>query len=132
MPPLPLPLLMVAAALFSMSLVVGNTFWTTMEQQHVPNDVLGRVDSVSWMISLVIMPIAYVVTGPVAEEIGVRPTLLVAAAIGFASTLGVLISRSVRELRRLEDEPTQSSSPEVLGSGGELPDSIPVAPPSRP
>lgn len=131
-PPLPLPLLMVAAALFSMSLIVANTFWQTMEQQHVPNDVLGRVDSVSWMIALVIMPIAFVVTGPVAEEIGVRPTLLGAAAIGLASTLGVLLARSVRELRRLEDEPMPSPSREALGSEGELPDPMPVAPPSRP
>jgi hypothetical protein len=78
------------------------------------------------------MPIAYVVTGPVAEEIGVRPTLLGAAAIGLASTLGVLLSRSVRELRRLEDEPTPAPAREALGSGGELPDPMPVAPPSRP
>jgi len=127
-PPVPLPLLMVAAALFSMSLVVANTFWQTMEQQHVPNDVLGRVDSVSWMIALVIMPIAYVVTGPVADEIGVRPTLLGAAAIGFASTVGVLLSRSVRELRRLEDEPTPEPSREAFGSEGELPDPVPLAP----
>lgn len=127
-PPLPLPLLMVAAALFSMSIVVGNTFWETMEQQHVPNDVLGRVDSVSWMMAVVITPIAYVVTGPVADGIGVRPTLLGAAGIGLASTLGVLLSRSVRELRRLEDELTPSPSREALGSDGELPDPHPTAP----
>lgn len=127
-PPLPLPLLMVAAALFSMSIVVGNTFWQTMEQQHVPNNVLGRVDSVSWMIAVVITPIAYVVTGPVTEEIGVRPTLLCAAAIGLASTLGVLLSRSVRELSRLEDEPAPLPLREAFGSEGELPDSVPIAP----
>ena len=94
----------------------------------MPNDVLGRVDSVSWMIALVSMPIAFVVTGPVAEEIGVRPTLLAAAGIGFASTLGVLLSRSVRELRRLEDEPTPAPQQEAFGAEGELPDPVPLAP----
>jgi MFS family permease len=104
-PPLPLPLLMLGSALFTFSIVVGNTFWSTMEQQHVPNEVLGRVDSVSWMASLVFMPIGYVVTGPVAEAIGVRETLLAAAAIGVVSTVGALSARSVRELERLEERP---------------------------
>ena len=102
-PPLPLPVLMLGSALFTLSIVVANTFWSTMEQQHVPNEALGRVDSISWMISLVIMPIGYVVTGPVAEAIGTRETLVLAAAIGAASSLAALASRSVRELRRLED-----------------------------
>jgi MFS family permease len=104
-PPLPLPLLMLGSAGFTFSIVVGNTFWSTMEQQHVPNDVLGRVDSISWMASLVFMPISYAITGPVAEAIGVRETLIAAAVLGAASTVGVLTSRSVRELRRLPDAP---------------------------
>ena len=108
-PPLPLPVLMLGAAGFTFSIVVGNTFWSTMEQQHVPNEVLGRVDSISWMASLVIMPISYAITGPVSEAIGVRETLIAAAAIGAASTVGVLLSRSVRELRRLPDEGTAAS-----------------------
>jgi MFS family permease len=118
-PPLPLPLLMVGAALFSMSIVVGNTFWQTMEQQHVPNAVLGRVDSVSWMLALTIMPIAYAVTGPASEWLGVRGTLVAAAVIGFAATGGVLLSRSVRELRRLDEpEPTLAPSPASGSAGG--------------
>jgi MFS family permease len=127
-PPLPLALLMAGAALFSMSIVVGNTFWQTMEQQHVPNDVLGRVDSVSWMLALVIMPVAYVLTGPAAEWVGVRETLLVAAAIGLASTGGVLASRSVRELRRVDaGEPRPSPSP-AFDSVGESPVPAPQDP----
>jgi MFS family permease len=103
-PPLPLPLLMLGSALFTLSIVVSNTFWTTMEQQHVPNEVLGRVDSLSWMASLAIMPIGFAITGPVAEAIGVRETLLAAAAIGVVSSAGALVSRSVRELERVEEE----------------------------
>jgi MFS family permease len=103
-PPLPLPLLMVGSALFTFSIVVGNTFWSTMEQQHVPNEVIGRVDSLSWMASLAIMPIGYAVSGPVAEAIGLREALLVATAIGVVSTVGALTSRAVRELERIEEK----------------------------
>jgi MFS family permease len=112
-PPLPLPLLMLGAGLFTFSIVVGNTFWSTAEQQHVPNDVLGRVDSVSWMVSIAIMPLAYVVSGPVADAIGVRNALLAAAAIGLCSSAGALLSRSVRDLRRLEGEPLLSPGPDL-------------------
>ena len=126
-PPLPLPLLMVGALLFGGSLMLGNTFWSTMEQQHVPESVLGRVDSVAWTGSVLIMPLAYALTGPVADAIGVRETLFIAAAIGVASTAGVLLSRSVRDLRRLEDEPTPPPSP-ASGSERELPVPAPPAP----
>jgi MFS family permease len=128
-PPLPLPLLMLGAGLFTMSIVVGNTFWQTMEQQHVPNEALGRVDSVSWMIALVIMPIALVVTGPAAEWIGVRTTLLAAAAIGVAATAGVLASRSVRELRRLDGADATPWPSPASGSAGESPVPAPPVPP---
>ena len=124
-PPLPLPLLMLGAAALTFSIVVGNTFWTTAEQQHIPNEVLGRVDSVSWMVSIAIMPLAFAVAGPVADAIGVRNALYIAAAIGVASSAGALLSRGVRELQRLEDEPTPT--PEVFGAEGEvLP--VPVQP----
>jgi MFS family permease len=103
-PPLPLPLLMVGAALFTFSIVVGNTFWSTMEQQHVPNEVIGRVDSLSWMASLAIMPISYAISGPVADAIGVREALLGAVAIGIVSTMGALTSRAVRELERVDEK----------------------------
>ncbi len=75
-----------------------------MEQQHVPEAVLGRVDSVAWTGSILFMPAAYAIAGPVAGWIGVRETLLGAAAIGTACTVGALLSRSVRDLRRLEEE----------------------------
>jgi MFS family permease len=110
-PPLPLSLLMLGAFLFAMSIVVGNTFWSTMEQQHVPEQVLGRVDSVAWTGSILIMPVAYAVAGPLAEAIGVRQTLLGAAAIGVACNVGALLSRSVRELERVDDTALQAAAP---------------------
>ena len=115
-PPFPIPVLMLGAALFVGSIVVSNTLWQTMEQQHVPNEVLGRVDSVSWMIALVFMPVAYAVTGPAADWLGVRETLVAAAALALGTTCGVLLSRSVRELRRLDepDEPAEHPPEAVL------------------
>jgi predicted MFS family arabinose efflux permease len=123
-PPLPLPLLMLGALLLAMSIVLGNTFWSTMEQQHVPEEVLGRVDSVAWTGSILIAPVAFAVAGPLADRVGVRETLLCAAAIGIVCSVGALLSRSVRQLERLEGEasltspatsPDADSEPEAAG-----------------
>jgi hypothetical protein len=78
------------------------------------------------MVSIAIMPLAYVVAGPVADEIGVRNTLFVAAAIGLSSSAGALLSRSVRDLRRLEGEPTSRRGTD-LAPEGELPGPVPTA-----
>jgi MFS family permease len=123
-PPLPLPLLMLGASLLAMSIVVGNTFWSTMEQQHVPEEVLGRVDSVAWTGSILIMPVAYAVAGPLADWIGVHNTLLGAAAIGVACNVGALLSRSVRELQRLEDGAVTASA---VPAPGREPDPAPAS-----
>jgi MFS family permease len=126
-PPAPLPVLMLAAALLTGSIFISNTFWQTMEQQHVPNAVLGRVDSFAWMVALVFLPIAFAISGPIAEWLGVRETLLIAAGLQAMSTTCVLLARSVRELRRVEDvtpEPARASDSE-----DESPDpALPVQP----
>ncbi len=77
--------------------------------------MLGRVDSVAWTGSILIAPVAFAVAGPLADWIGVRETLLCAAAIGVVCNVGALLSRSVRELERLDDTasapPATSSDP---------------------
>lgn len=100
---LPLPLLMAGAGLVFLAIVMGNTFWQTMEQQHVPREALSRVDAMSWMVSLVIMPVGFVLAGPLSEAFGERATLLAAVALAAAALLTALASPSVRDLRRLED-----------------------------
>ena len=99
---LPLPVLMAGAGIVFLAIVIGNTFWQTMEQQHVPNEALSRVDAMSWLVSLVIMPVGFAAAGPLSEAFGVRATLLAAAALAAAALLAALASRSVRDLRRLE------------------------------
>ncbi len=68
-PPLPLAALMVGAALVFWAIVILNTYWATMEQQHVPPEALSRVDSLAWLASLVVMPAAMFVVGPVSSLI---------------------------------------------------------------
>ena len=103
--PLPLPALVAGAMLVVVALVLVNTYWATMEQQHVPAAYLSRVDSLGWMISLVAFPLGAVVAGPLAGAIGVGPTLVGAAALMAGGVAGALSVRDFRELRRLDDRP---------------------------
>lgn len=100
--PLPLALLLIGATLVVVAIVVKNTFWTTMEQQHVPEHAISRVDSLGWMISLIVYPAALAAAGPVSEAIGVSTTLIGVAILSVLAHLATLSVRDVRNLRRLE------------------------------
>jgi MFS family permease len=105
-PPVPVALLMAAAALALGSISLGNVLWDTMLQQHVPKDAISRVSALDWSVSLVFMPLGYTAAGPLAEAIGVDATLLLAAGLGAAANLAVLLVPSVRGLRRVEAPPS--------------------------
>lgn len=104
-PPLPIAALMLAAALAVACIAIGNALWDTMIQQHIPAESISRVSALDWMISLVFMPLGYVVAGPLAEAIGLDLTLALAAGIGAVANTSLLLVPSVRNLRRAEPEP---------------------------
>jgi hypothetical protein len=101
-PPLPLAVLLVGSTLLFWQISLANAFWVTMEQQHVPGDVLARVDSILWLGSLVVYPLGLAAAGPIASAIGTQTTLILAASLAAVAVAGALAVRDVRELRRVE------------------------------
>ncbi len=100
-PPLALGAAMVAMALFSISVIVGNTFWETALQQEVRPDRLARVGSIDWLLSLCLMPVGQGLAGALAAGIGIRATLVLAAVLMCVPNLCVLaFVREVRGVRR--------------------------------
>lgn len=87
---------MTAAALVSGLETLGAVAWTTTKQRRVPGDLLGRVSSFDWFISISLVPVSYAVTAPVAAVFGVRETLLGAGVVGALVTLGFLLVPGVR------------------------------------
>ncbi len=87
---------MTAAALVSGLETLGAVAWTTTKQRLVPRDLLGRVSSFDWFISISLVPISYAVTAPVAAVFGVRETLLGAGVVGALVTVGFLFVPGVR------------------------------------
>jgi MFS family permease len=120
-PPAPVPVLALAAGVTLAGVAAGNALWDTMLQQHVPQETISRVSALDWMVSLVFMPLGYIVAGPLANAIGLNATLLLAAGLAAAANLGVLLVPSVRSLRRVEPAPAVAVGDEEPGTPAPAP-----------
>jgi len=77
----------IAFGLGTAALVVWNTLMNTL----VPPELLGRVSSFDWFVSIGLTPLSFAITGPVASVLGARTTLGVSGALGAATFLFVFI-----------------------------------------
>jgi len=90
--------LMLACLVFNALEAAGTIVWATIKQRHVPLSLLGRVSSLDWLISIALLPLSFALTAPVAGLLGVRTTLLAAAAVGSVVTLGALFLPGMRSI----------------------------------
>jgi MFS family permease len=63
----------------------ANVVWGAMMKTRVPNDMLGRVASLDWLVSIGFVPVSYAITGPVAQALGAQATLLGAGGLAAAT-----------------------------------------------
>src|SRR5581483_11428074 len=115
--PLPLPAVMAAGLVFGGSVLVGNTLLQTAMQQEVRPDRLARVASIDALLSICLMPLGQILAGPVSTALGVRSTLVLAAALMAVPNLAVVaFVREVRAVRR-RDEPEPEPEPAPVLAG---------------
>ena len=57
----------------------------------VPAELLGRVSSLDWLISTALVPVSFILTGPISNAIGVEETLIGAGLIGSLTTFAFLL-----------------------------------------
>jgi MFS family permease len=109
--------LMLACFIFSALEAAGTIVWATIKQLHVPASLLGRVSSLDWLISIGFLPISFALTAPVADLIGARNTLLVAAGVGSVATFGALFIPGMRAIEGSAADPTSAGArPAAAGS----------------
>jgi predicted outer membrane lipoprotein len=70
--------------------------WFTLLQQLVPRELLGRVISLDWMISIAGVPISFAIVGPLSASIGVDRTLIFAGVLGCAATIAFMLVPGAR------------------------------------
>ena len=67
-----------AGAVMGATFQAGMVIWGTLLQRRVPPDLLGRVSSLDFFVSLSFMPLSMALAGTVSEVIGLTATFLVA------------------------------------------------------
>jgi MFS family permease len=92
--------LMLASLAFNLLETAGTIVWATMKQRHVPGELLGRVSSLDWLISIGLLPVSFALTVPLSATFGVRTTLIGAGLAGAAATLGGLMLPGMRAVDR--------------------------------
>lgn len=89
------------AALISFVIYGTSTFsqliWATLLGMYVPRELLGRVASLDWMLSIGLVPVSFVATGPIADAIGASQTLVLAGAIGGIAFVSFLLLPGMRK-----------------------------------
>jgi len=95
----------IGAALFEL----GQMIWTTLLQQLVPRELLGRVSSLDWLVSVGLVPISFALTGPVAGAIGAEWTMVSAGTVGAVLMSALLFARGVRDPERGEVPPARAA-----------------------
>jgi MFS family permease len=90
--------LMAACLIFNALETAGTIYWATIKQRHVPANMLGRISSLDWLLSIGLLPVSFALTGPAASLFGVRQTLIGAALLGGAVTVAALFLPGMRRI----------------------------------
>jgi MFS family permease len=100
-----------AAAFTTFGLVcIGDVLWASELQRRVPGDLLGRVASLDWLVSIALVPVSFSATGPVAASVGATTTLFAAGAAG-----GVLLLVVLAAFRPLRQPSLVAAKPALGG-----------------
>jgi MFS family permease len=113
-------LMVVALFLVGFAFSAATVIWGTLLQRRVPPELLGRVSSLDFFVSLTLMPVSMALAGPVGEAIGIAPAFVIAAVVPvFLAVITIVAARLPRdEIENPLDPPgddVDPSSQEVLG-----------------
>ena len=74
------PAIVIAGA----GIALFDVWWLTALAERIPPDKLSRVTSYDWMVSLGLLPLGYLLAGPLADALGSTEVLLAGSALGLA------------------------------------------------
>lgn len=81
------PLMAVATFIIGVTDGAGMVIWGTLLQRRVPTEMLGRVSSLDFFVSLAFMPLSFAIVGPLSKVVSMETIFLVAglAPVAFAA-----------------------------------------------
>lgn len=76
----------------------GVVIWGTLLQRRVPGEMLGRVSSLDFFVSLAFMPVSMAVAGPVGESLGLPVVFLIAGIAPLViAVVAIIAARMTRD-----------------------------------
>jgi MFS family permease len=88
----PRGLLVTLFVLAGLGFSLFDVWWQTALAQRIPPHALSRVSSYDWMGSLALLPLGYLLAGPIGEAIGPAELMLIGGSVGLAiAALGFAI-----------------------------------------
>jgi DHA3 family tetracycline resistance protein-like MFS transporter len=92
---------LMAAATFVIGLTdgAGMVIWGTLLQRRVPTDMLGRVSSLDFFVSLAFMPVSFAIVGPLSKVVSMQTIFLVA---GIGPVLLAAVAMTAAGMRKDE------------------------------
>jgi MFS family permease len=106
----------------------AGTVYEVVLQQWIPPEILARLASYDWLVTTVLSSLGLALAGWCAEWVGVRPTLIGAAAI---VTIAAALPLATRVVRRVDAEHARAARPSIPDAADEPVLSLPE-PPYRP
>ncbi|MFD6564147.1 MFS transporter [Micromonospora profundi] len=94
----PAPAVIASYAVALTALGYLNPVWETVVQHHFPPEVLARVTSYDWLVSLAAMPLGYALAPLAADAFGTTVPLTIAGLLVLASCAGTALVPGVRRL----------------------------------
>lgn len=111
----PLPVLYATMAVAGIGIGLFAVWWETALATRIPPHLLSRVSAWDWMGSLALLPLGYLLAGPVADALGAAEVMVVGGLVGTVVMALALLPRSTRELARLEEPGPPVPEPPLVG-----------------
>ncbi|WP_408924380.1 hypothetical protein ACKFRU_10245 [Corynebacterium tuberculostearicum] len=86
-------------AVYGASIGVGMVIWGTVLQEHVPLEMLGRVASLDFFISIAFMPLSIALTGLLSRHIAAASLFIAAGLVPLATTILLAVLGQLRTPR---------------------------------
>ncbi|MBU9766338.1 tetracycline efflux MFS transporter Tet(V) [Mycobacterium sp. TNTM28] len=92
------PLMALATFAIGVTDGAGMVIWGTLLQRRVPTEMLGRVSSLDFFVSLAFMPVSFAIVGPLSKVISMESIFLVAGLVpGLLALVAVAAARMPRD-----------------------------------
>ena len=75
------PLMALAVFVVGVTDGAGSVIWGTLLQRRVPRQMLGRVSSLDFFVSLAFMPVSFAIAGPLSKVVSVQTIFLAAGVV---------------------------------------------------